>query len=142
VLGWLREGSTLRATSTACVLDTMPTTTEPCFTASDAYSTWKMRPWGELGRLAGCSSRRGLRDAQSDRVIVIVISEHFGGFVASALCRCVVLCGVSRRLRERWICCGRSVCISRKNEGGFYLGSMCELSRPQILVSRINSILS
>jgi hypothetical protein len=36
------------ATRTACVLLTIPTTTEPCFTASDAYSTWKIRPWGEL----------------------------------------------------------------------------------------------
>lgn len=38
---------TLTAASTACVLLTMPTTTEPCFTASDAYSTWKIRPCGE-----------------------------------------------------------------------------------------------
>ena len=54
-----KEGGTLRATSTACVLLTMPTTTEPCFTASEAYSTWKMRPWGELEGVNGdCNSRR------------------------------------------------------------------------------------
>lgn len=45
---------TFNATSTACVLLTIPTTTLPCLTASDAYSTWKMRPWGELQR---CISR-------------------------------------------------------------------------------------
>ena len=44
------EADTLSATSTVCVLLAIPTTTEPCFTASDAYSTWKMRPCGELRR--------------------------------------------------------------------------------------------
>ena len=39
---------TFRATRTVCVLLAIPTTTEPCFTASDAYSTWKIRPCGEL----------------------------------------------------------------------------------------------
>ena len=39
---------TFSAARTAWVLLTMPTTTEPCLTASCAYSTWKMRPWGEL----------------------------------------------------------------------------------------------
>lgn len=39
---------TLMATSTACVLLTIPTTTEPCFTASAAYSTWNILPCGEL----------------------------------------------------------------------------------------------
>ena len=33
------EVGTLSATSTVCVLLAIPTTTEPCFTASDAYST-------------------------------------------------------------------------------------------------------
>lgn len=41
-------GSTLMAQSTACVLLAIPTTTEPCLTASAAYSTWKIRPCGEL----------------------------------------------------------------------------------------------
>jgi len=53
--GWVEEGQggaagTLIATSTACVLLAMPTTTEPCFTASAAYSTWNIRPCGELCR--------------------------------------------------------------------------------------------
>jgi len=39
---------TLRPTSTTCVLFTNPTTTDPCFTASCAYSTWNIRPCGEL----------------------------------------------------------------------------------------------
>lgn len=39
---------TFNATRTVCVLLAIPTTTEPCLTASDAYSTWKMRPCGEL----------------------------------------------------------------------------------------------
>lgn len=42
------DGRTFSATNTACVLLTIPTTTDPCLTASPAYSTWKMRPWGEL----------------------------------------------------------------------------------------------
>lgn len=42
------EGNTFNAARTAWVLLTMPTTTEPCLTASCAYSTWKMRPCGEL----------------------------------------------------------------------------------------------
>ena len=42
------ERSTFTAMRTACVRLTIPTTTEPCLTASWAYSTWKMRPWGEL----------------------------------------------------------------------------------------------
>ena len=33
------EEDTLSATSTVCVLLAIPTTTEPCLTASDAYST-------------------------------------------------------------------------------------------------------
>lgn len=39
---------TFNAARTAHSLLTIPTTTEPCLTASDAYSTWKMRPCGEL----------------------------------------------------------------------------------------------
>lgn len=39
---------TFNATSTVCVLLAIPTTTDPCLTASDAYSTWKIRPCGEL----------------------------------------------------------------------------------------------
>lgn len=39
---------TFRATRTTCVLLQRPTVTEPCLTASDAYSIWKMRPCGEL----------------------------------------------------------------------------------------------
>ena len=51
----MRRGASLGtfiAASTACVLLTTPTTTEPCFTASCAYSTWNIRPWGELKLLA------------------------------------------------------------------------------------------
>jgi hypothetical protein len=40
---------TLTAQRTAWVLLAIPTTTEPCFTASAAYSIWNIRPWGELG---------------------------------------------------------------------------------------------
>lgn len=47
--GWKGSDDTLIAARTAWVLLTMPTTTEPCLTASCAYSTWKIRPWGELG---------------------------------------------------------------------------------------------
>ena len=47
---WYDERSasweSLRAAITACVLFLMPTAHPPCFTASMAYSTWKMRPWG------------------------------------------------------------------------------------------------
>ena len=39
---------TFNATNTVCVLLASPTTTDPCLTASDAYSTWKIRPCGEL----------------------------------------------------------------------------------------------
>jgi hypothetical protein len=46
-VGSFDASRTLIAARTACVLLTMPTTTDPCLTASDAYSTWKMRPWGE-----------------------------------------------------------------------------------------------
>ena len=42
------ERRTLIATRTACVLLAIPTTTEPCLTASAAYSTWNIRPCGEL----------------------------------------------------------------------------------------------
>ena len=52
IVRWCLHGTavglvTLIAARTACVLLTMPTTTEPCLTASCAYSTWKMRPCGE-----------------------------------------------------------------------------------------------
>jgi len=92
--GWLRrvgdaEGSvrTLIATSTACVLLAIPTTTEPCFTASAAYSTWNIRPCGELKRWSAGSRKRssGLKgrdrcwSLQCDRVVVVVVSEHDGG---------------------------------------------------------------
>lgn len=46
------QGATFSATKTACVLLTSPTTTEPCLTASEAYSTWKIRPCGELSRIS------------------------------------------------------------------------------------------
>lgn len=39
---------TFRATRTTWVLLHRPTVTEPCLTASEAYSIWKIRPWGEL----------------------------------------------------------------------------------------------
>ena len=47
---------TLIATSTACVLLAIPTTTEPCFTASAAYSTWNILPCGELESVGRPSS--------------------------------------------------------------------------------------
>lgn len=52
------EVLTLTATRTASVLLTRPTTTEPCFTASAAYSIWNILPCGELNTKAngGASS--------------------------------------------------------------------------------------
>lgn len=77
-----KEGRTLIATSTTCVLLAMPTTTEPCLTASAAYSTWNIRPCGELGErgvLAGGGRVRfWWRGLQCDRVVVVVVSEHGG----------------------------------------------------------------
>src|SRR5262249_40651597 len=43
-----KEGRTFKATRTTWVLLARPTAAEPCFIASSAYSTWKMRPCGEL----------------------------------------------------------------------------------------------
>jgi hypothetical protein len=56
--------NTFRATSTACVLLTNPTATEPCFIASRAYSTWKIRPCGELlsRLLVGVSSSQRIME--------------------------------------------------------------------------------
>lgn len=67
------------AARTACVLLTMPTTTEPCLTASCAYSTWKMRPCGELDPLAPAQLSRQAAHVQGHRIIVVVVSEHGGG---------------------------------------------------------------
>jgi hypothetical protein len=76
---------TRKATSTACVLLTMPTVTEPCFTASAAYSTWKIRPWGELEAVSYISTRSGrVKNLQCDGVIVVVISEHLDNSAAPA----------------------------------------------------------
>lgn len=47
-IGQRRDGRTLMPTKTECVLLAIPTTTEPCLTASAAYSTWNIRPCGEL----------------------------------------------------------------------------------------------
>ena len=66
---------------------TIPTTTEPCFTASDAYSTWKIRPWGELGAVSHTLQsvyRLLFGGVQGDGVIVVVIPEHLDGGAASA----------------------------------------------------------
>lgn len=73
--------NTFNAARTAWVLLTMPTTTEPCLTASCAYSTWKIRPCGELWGLSVFSSDSDGRGGmvQSDGVVVIVVSEHDGG---------------------------------------------------------------
>ena len=80
VLGARNGGSerTFRATSTACVLLTRPTTADPCLSASRAYSTWKMRPWGELGELDQLAKKlvREVENLQGYRVIVVVVSEH------------------------------------------------------------------
>ena len=38
---------TWRATKRAWVLDLSPTVADPCLTASAAYSTWWIRPWGD-----------------------------------------------------------------------------------------------
>lgn len=45
------RGRTLMPTKTECDLLAIPTTTEPCLTASAAYSTWNIRPCGELDRV-------------------------------------------------------------------------------------------
>lgn len=72
-------GVTLIATSTACVLLAMPTTTEPCFTASAAYSTWNIRPCGELEGRGQLHSLNGKAESlQGDGVVVVIISEHIG----------------------------------------------------------------
>jgi len=82
---WGDGGSTFIAARTAWVLLTMPTTTEPCFTASCAYSTWKMRPWGELvSYVSDCSASSVMLFAcgsQGDGVVVVVVSKHLGGLV-------------------------------------------------------------
>lgn len=74
-------GLTFNATSTACVLLTRPTTTEPCFSASCAYSTWNILPCGELetkaSELGSKRCNRGSR-SQGHRIVVVVISEHDG----------------------------------------------------------------
>jgi hypothetical protein len=63
----------------------MPTTTEPCFTASPAYSTWKIRPWGELEcRQLDLDAVWPRENLQCDGVIVVVISEHLDNPAASA----------------------------------------------------------
>jgi hypothetical protein len=51
--------ATFNATSTTFFLLAIPTTTLPCFTASLAYSTWNIRPCGELRDL--CISFQSVR---------------------------------------------------------------------------------
>ena len=70
--------ATLRATRTQWVLDTKPTAAEPCLIASRAYSTWKMRPWGELWAGGQRAASGGVEpgDVQGDGVVVVVVSEH------------------------------------------------------------------
>ena len=84
------EVGTLIATSTACVLLAIPTTTDPCFTASAAYSTWNIRPCGELGSYLLASQRQltngeAERCLQGDGVVVVVISEHLDGPVPASI---------------------------------------------------------
>jgi hypothetical protein len=73
---------TLIATSTACVLLVRPTTTEPCFTASAAYSTWNILPCGELMELVSTLVAVMGGEAwslQCNRIVVVVVSEHGAG---------------------------------------------------------------
>jgi len=69
---------TLIAQSTACVLLAIPTTTEPCLTASAAYSTWNILPCGELEvvsiRVGGPFSLGG--SLQCDGIVIVIVSEH------------------------------------------------------------------
>lgn len=77
---WTLE-HTFSPTSTVCVLFTNPTTTDPCFTASCAYSTWKIRPCGELFPVSsqqGASEGGQVEILQGDGVVVVVIPEHDG----------------------------------------------------------------
>jgi len=88
---------TFKATSTACVLLTIPTTTLPCLTASDAYSTWNIRPWGELLLISFHPTRYPfaiqVEYLQGNGIVIIIIPEHRDGDAASAACGLVV--GVS-----------------------------------------------
>ena len=100
-LGWVgmeREmGGTFKATSTACVLLTIPTTTLPCLTASDAYSTWNIRPCGELQMVSPLPATNSTARSysQSNRIVVVVISEHLASLAAaSAAC---VFVGLGRQ---------------------------------------------
>lgn len=79
----LRNGQLLAliAARTTWVLLTTPTTTEPCFTASCAYSTWKIRPWGELQAAVSGALMVVVavgRSVQCDGIVVVVIAEHGG----------------------------------------------------------------
>jgi hypothetical protein len=123
---WMRV-RTLIATSTACVLLAIPTTTEPCFTASAAYSTWNIRPCGELGlRLAGVgNSDSGLAEGrlrwrdprwslQCDRVVVVVVSEHDGGGFGSrskVAAYPVTDVDIDRENARRWQCRELAGCL-------------------------------
>jgi hypothetical protein len=56
---------------------TSPTTTEPCLTASLAYSTWKMRPCGELKDVRIDNVLLIKWNLLCDAVVVVVIPKHF-----------------------------------------------------------------
>ena len=78
---------TFKATRTACVLLTNPTTTLPCLTASLAYSTWNIRPCGELwskNQLQWPYLNVFASYSQGDRVVIVVISEHLQVYAAGS----------------------------------------------------------
>jgi hypothetical protein len=57
----------------------IPTTTEPCLTASAAYSIWNIRPWGELGIVSLVDVlREELGDVQGNGIVIVVVSKHDG----------------------------------------------------------------
>ena len=91
-------GGTFNATSTACVLLTIPTTTLPCFTASEAYSTWKIRPCGELFIIISFTApiQRAQGNLQCNRVVIVIVSEHLEVSAALAACECIVKGSIKR----------------------------------------------
>jgi hypothetical protein len=75
---YVLDAHAFNAARTACVFDTTPTTTEPCFTASCAYSTWKIRPCGELPHVSVTVSLQALLkvNEQSYAIVIVIIAEH------------------------------------------------------------------
>ena len=108
--------NTFSAVRTTCVLLVRPTTTEPCLTASCAYSTWNIRPCGELKTVNGCLETVRGWVSQCDGVVVVVISKH--------------VCGVRNRvMSERGSARGSSRC---RNSGVCERGRKASMRRASI----------